>query len=241
MLSTPHYSKKLLSILTFQRRKATILLKGGSAPIFHNKVGNEVRGRQYKVTPAPVREADSLLEEVALEFKGKALTWEQVATEVGAAVSRKTMWNTLKAALDYHKCLAYLKGWLDDKMMAKRVEYAEIMLSRYPLKEQWKRVRFSDELHSGFGPQGQLHIIRKPGVRYRQDCVQYGDKPAEKDEKRVYAWAAIWWNFKSDIHFYTVPSNHNGKMTMDVCINQILKPVVLPRIKRGDNFVLEED
>ena len=52
------------------------------------------------------------------------------------------MRNTLKAALNYHKCLACLKGWRDDKMIAKRVEYAEIMLSRYSLERAVEKSPF---------------------------------------------------------------------------------------------------
>ncbi len=46
------------------------------------------------------------------------------------------------------------------------------MLERYPNPEDWDHVRFSDEVHFGWGPQGKLRVIRKPGQRYCFDCVQ---------------------------------------------------------------------
>ena len=48
-------------------------------------------------------------------------------------------------------------------------------------------------------------------------------------------------NFKSDIYFYDVPGNSNGKMTHQVYIDSILEPVVKSWLNRGDDFVLEED
>ena len=115
------------------------------------------------------------------------------------------------------------------------------MLERYPEEEDWYRVRFSDEVHFGYGPEGQLRIIRKPGTRYRQDCIQHSDPPAEKDFKRLHAWAAVGWNFKSELIFCNVPTNTNGKMSMEIYINTILDPVVKPWIEQGDDFVMEED
>jgi hypothetical protein len=51
----------------------------------------------------------------------------------------------------------------------------------------------------------------------------------------------IRYDFKSELKFYKIPSNSNGKMTQKAYIEQILEPVVQPWIKRGDEFVLEED
>jgi hypothetical protein len=89
--------------------------------------------------------------------------------------------------------------------------------------------------------QGQLYVIRRPGERYSADCIQ--SKPSQKDtdKKRVYGWGSIGYNFKSELVFYDIPSNLNGKMTQKAYIKKILEPQVLPWITRGDDFVLEED
>jgi hypothetical protein len=102
------------------------------------------------------------------------------------------------------------------------------MLERYPRPKDWHHVRFSDEVHFGWGPQGKILIIRKPGMRYCQDCIQEEAQPAEKDRKRFHCWAAIGYNFKSLIHFYNVPGNTNGKMSQRIYIDSILEPIVKP-------------
>ena len=49
------------------------------------------------------------------------------------------------------------------------------------------------------------------------------------------------YNFKSNIIFYDVPGNKNGKLTHQVYIDSILEPVVKPWITAGEDLVLEED
>ncbi len=143
--------------------------------------------------------------------------------------------------LKYHKCLACQRGWQSPTSKKNRVQYAELMFARYPNLKGWDRVRFSDEVHFGWGPQHQLRIIRKPGERYFVDCIQHSDAPKPKDEKRFYCWATVGYDFKSDITFYEVPGNTNGKMSLKVYINQILEPVVKPWLLKKQDFVLEED
>jgi len=46
---------------------------------------------------------------------------------------------------------------------------------------------------------------------------------------------------KYTIHFYDVPGNINGKLTLKVYLEQILKPIVKPWIENHPRFVLEED
>ena len=57
----------------------------------------------------------------------------------------------------------------------------------------------------------------------------------------IVGWAAVEYNFKSDIIFYDVPGNKNGKLTHQVYINSILEPVVKAWIMAGEDFVLQED
>ena len=91
-----------------------------------------------------MREADQILQQSNLELEGKRYTWEQIATEVEAEVVGRTMHNILRKALDYEKCLACVKGWLDETPMERRIEYASVMKARYPKSEDLYRVRFSD-------------------------------------------------------------------------------------------------
>jgi hypothetical protein len=194
--------------------------------------------RPKAITFEKIKEMESILEKEG--FEGKVLTWEQIAMEVGLDLSWRTVKRTL-GTMDYHKCIACRKGWVNRATAEKRLEHAKIMLQQYPNPEDWHRIWFSDEVHFGFGPQGKLLIIRKPGLRYCQDCIQEADEPAEKDKKRFHCWAAVGWNFKSPIYFYEVPGNTNGKMSQQVYIDQILEPIVKPWLDTGHDFVLEED
>lgn len=49
------------------------------------------------------------------------------------------------------------------------------------------------------------------------------------------------YDFKSDIIFYDVPGNTNGKIFLQVHIDQILEPVIKPWLLAGHDFALEED
>ena len=102
-------------------------------------------------------------------------------------------------------------------------------------------MKFSDEVHFGYGPQDKLNIIRKPGEQYCPDFIQEKKEPEEKDKKRHHFLAMVGHNFKSDIHFYEVLGNTNRKMSQRVYIDQIFQPVVKPWIEAHHNFVLKED
>ena len=115
------------------------------------------------------------------------------------------------------------------------------MLERYPQLEDWYHIRFSDESHFGYGPEGQDYIKRKRGTRYNIKNILEKQQPAAKDQRRLYAWAAIGFNFKSNLHFYDVPSNTNGKLTLQVYRDCILEPVVKSWLQVGYDFILEED
>ena len=51
------------------------------------------------------------------------------------------------------------------------------MKERYPRSEDWYCVRFSDEIHFGYGPQGKLCIICKLDEQYCPDCIQEDKEP----------------------------------------------------------------
>lgn len=115
------------------------------------------------------------------------------------------------------------------------------MLAKYPLPEDWRKVRFSDEVHFGYGPEAVPRVLRRPWEKDCPDCVTERREPSVKQMKKVHAWGAIGYDFKSELIFYDNPSNGNGKMSQDLYLTIILKAVVLPWIEAGENFVLEED
>ena len=123
------------------------------------------------------------------------------------------------------------------------------MVMIYPKAEDWYNIRFSDECHFGYGSEGKYRIIRKPGERYCQKCIQEANpkgEPKDKDQKRVHCWAAVGWNFKSSLFWYEVPTNDNGKLSHKAYLEQILEPAIKPWLDQArsgqiDPFVLEED
>ena len=144
--------------------------------------------------------------------------------------------------------MLHAKTWCSADHAQKRVQWAKSALRKRPDPEDWYNIRFSDECHYGYGPQGRTYVIRKPGERYCPDCIQRpGPEPENDDEKRgKHTWAAVGWNFKSPLIFYDVPGNDNGAITMKVYRDEILEPVVKPwldDVKKGrcEPFVLEED
>ena len=84
-----------------------------------------------------------------------------------------------------------------------------------PRPEDWHDVHFSDESHFGFGDPGRTYISRRRGAReaYKPENLQEQREPNELDKKCLHVWGAVGYNFKSELVFYTVPSNRNGKIT----------------------------
>ena len=61
------------------------------------------------------------------------------------------------------------------------------------------------------------------------------------DRDRYYIWAVCGYDFKSELIFYEVPTNTNGKMSQQVYLDCILNGLVKEWLDRGDKFVMEED
>ena len=117
--------------------------------------------------------------------EGCNLKWMQLGFEAQVEASEATIRRAM-GILGYQKCLAGQRGWQSPASKKNRVRYAELMLARYPHPEGWDRVRFSVEIHLGWGPQHQLHIICKHEERYCVNCIQHSDAPKPKDEKRFH-------------------------------------------------------
>lgn len=227
----------------------------------------ERRGAPRLVSDEDLDSCEQLIRENG--FDGRTLSWESLAEHLqiggtgkrkGDLVSGKTIQRAM-ARRGWRHCKACTKHYLPEGTQKERIRRSLRGLALRPEKEDWRDVRFSDEVHFAYGPQGAIMILRKPGERYNEDCIQHneqppkkkrkakgGKKPAEGDEvgeepdiiPKLHAWAAIGYNFKSDLIWYDA-GNSNGKMTHDCYINQILKPVVVPWIEAGERFFLEED
>lgn len=158
-----------------------------------------------------------------------------LATKVGLECKGRTIQKAM-GTMDYHKCRACRKGWVNEKLAQRRVEYATVMLERYPEPKDWHRVRLRDEVHFGWGPSRETayhsSTWRKDTV---QACVQNARRTGPpRIKKRHHCWAAVGGSTisNSDIHFLQLsPGNPNGgKTSRQVYIDPILDPP--PIVKR---------
>ena len=53
------------------------------------------------------------------------------------------------------------------------------MYAKYPKPEDWENMRFSDEIHAGYSPEGHLWIALKTGTAMRDD-IQHRDPSPQK-------------------------------------------------------------
>ena len=190
------------------------------------------------IGPKKIWKMEQILETEGIE--ARAYTWEQLEFEVGLECSGRTAQRAM-GTMDYHKCIACTRGWVNEKTARDRMNWATVMPEKCPQPENWHRVRFSGEVHFGYGTQGKHRIIRKAGMRYGQDCIEQVHELTGKDKKRYHCCAAVGHSFRSDIHFCEVPGNTNGKMSQQVYINKILEPIVKPWLQAHQDFVSEED
>lgn len=93
--------------------------------------------------------------EVVLETESietRRFTSEQLGNEVGLDCSGRTVQRAM-GTMSYHKCTACRKGWVNERLAERRVQYASTMLQRYPEPKDWQRVKFSNEVYFGLGPE----------------------------------------------------------------------------------------
>ena len=225
-----------------ERTSGYAMLRGESSRRFHhNSVWPELRGRKKAIDWETLKRLEEIIENGGIQ--ARAMSWYQLAKEVGLVGSNRVHWHTIRNTmqdLEYHKCIACTRTWIAPHLRALRRTFARDKITTWTL-EDWKLVRFSDEVHFGLSPQRRLRIIRRPGQRYCFDCMQEGKEPEERVQKRFHCWAWVGWNYKSDLIFYEVPGNTNGKMSQRVYIDSILEPIVKPCLEMSERFVLEED
>jgi hypothetical protein len=215
------------------------MLKEGSRTLHNSPIRVEPRGRKPKITAKQLYALDNFLQTQG--FNGRRLGWLQLAEQVGiTGVCARTIAITLGNSFNYASCISCHVSWVLASAARNRLQFATNMLRKYPKAEDWYSVRFSDEVHFSLGPEGKVRVIRQPGERYCSDCIQEVNEPRDQHRNRIHYWAAVGYNFKSEIYFYTTKSR-NGKMTQQDYIEQILMKVVKPWLERGDDFALEED
>lgn len=191
------------------------------------------------------RDVDRVCQFMDTVDEASDLNWTELLDQFGFNVKPQTLKRRLqKRGYFIFKSVSF--NYIDEDLAEYRVRWCEIMLKRYPTKEAWYCVRWSDETHFGWGPQSQIHVLRKRGVgnRYKPRNIKQSesktDTKEEANAKRVHFWGAIGYNFKSNLIEYSVPSNNNGKMSQEVYINLILN-VEVAQWSQDTRWVLEED
>jgi hypothetical protein len=200
----------------------------------------ETRGRPEAISKEQRDRMEHIIEDYGQA--GHRLSWQALAHECSIEASTHTI-RKMMGTLNYRHCKSCKKGWVDERTAKNRVDFSKIMLDRYPDEDDWKQVRFSDEVHFGYA-QGidTPYVLCKPGQKTCTHCIQQDVPPDDKTQDKVHAWAAVGYDFKSPMVFYDA-GNSNGKMTHNCYVNQILDPIVKPWIHdaTSESFCLEED
>ena len=259
----------------------------------------ETRGRPMKISEAELAAMEAILWDS--RYEDVNLNWSGLAREAGVETecNARTLHRAM-GTLGYRRCLTLpgigvvsagdgtvaiaggvqsrgcARSWVHKKARERRVEYAERMLEAYPQPHNWRFVRFSCELHFGFGLDGKVRLIPKTGEKFCENCQPHQGQSAapqqqeqqlqlddslqgptlddtigdtteaataqssaaaasasttggwQRDVKRVHAWAAIGFGFKSELVFYdeSTSPNNNGVMSMQDYCDKILEPVV---------------
>jgi hypothetical protein len=205
----------------------------------------ETRGRPSKITEADQQKMESILWDE--QYENVNLNWSKLAKEAGLETecNARTLHRTM-GTMGYRRCMGCSRCWVHKKTREKRVEHAERMLETFAQPQDWHAVRFSGELHFGFGLDGKVRLLPKLGEKYCQGCT---DQPVAtawaRDIKRVHAWAAIGYDFKSELLFYdeSTSPNNSGVISMQDYCDKVLDGVVKTWIlaEGAQPFVLEED
>ncbi|KAF7561409.1 hypothetical protein G7046_g2742 [Stylonectria norvegica] len=204
----------------------------------------ETRGRPNKITEDDQQKMEMILWDE--RYEDLNLNWNGLAKEAKVEMdcNPRTLHRTM-GTLNYRKCLSCGRCWTHKKSREKRAEYSRRMLDVYPHPQDWRFIRFSGELHFGFGLDGKMRLLPRPGEKFCPGCSQLPDANWPRDVKKVHAWAVVGYDFKSELVFYEESTNPNctGVMTMSEYRDKVLQKVVKPWLTTlgPQAFILEED
>ncbi|KAI1313176.1 hypothetical protein F5Y03DRAFT_158484 [Xylaria venustula] len=241
----PITNEELFRHVGIARRTGYRILKDYARGVYDNPPPDETRGRPKALTDAQVSQIIAFLRSEGWE--ARTLPWKALCDAAGLNLPepQPSPW-TIRKHLQlrgWKKCPVCRRYWVDYDTAALREAFAREALGNHgPDFSYWSRIRYSDEIHFTYNPEGKVSLLRQSGERYNPDCIQFPQRPAETKDRQVClsAWAAIGWNFKSQLVWYTV-DNSNGAITLQAYRDQILEPVVKRWIDEGHDFMLEED
>lgn len=235
----PYSNRQLFKHFGVPESSGRRLVKSDFKILHNNNLHDETRGRKKLISDDDITKIERLLYDGGSE--ARKLPWTSIPAAAGVDFNGSA--RTIHRAVgdkDWRKCTTCIKGWVSEDYATQRVRAATQSLEKRLLPQDWEDVRFSNQTHFGFGPEGKQKVHHKPGERECPDCIQARSTPLKEDQPRCHAWAAMGYDFKSELIWYNA-SNKNGDLAMQAYIDQILEPVVKPWLDRGDQFVLEED
>ena len=129
-----YFKEDIFRTLNIIRRQGYQLLEdNASSRRLHNEPDHEdPRGHKPLISPEKIREMERILETEGIEVR--SYIWEQLGFEVGLECSRRTVKRAM-GTMDYHKCIACRRGWVNQKIAKDRITWASVMLERYPHPE----------------------------------------------------------------------------------------------------------
>jgi len=108
----------------------------------------EARGRKKKLSNEDLAVIERFIESEG--FDARTIQWGALLAAAGLDIDvcGETVRRAMKT-LDFRFCLACEKKWISLRAKERREEYTRTILERYPNKEDWYYVRFSNEKHFG--------------------------------------------------------------------------------------------
>ncbi|KAI0199079.1 hypothetical protein F4808DRAFT_434120 [Astrocystis sublimbata] len=228
------------------------LLREDARHIPNSPFLNETRGRKRYFTEAQIDQMVDFLEREAWE--SRTLPWQSLPQASGIEYpedAQQPDHKTVRRAINsrgWHKCQQCTKFWVQygaadrHEWLVRRETFAREMLNQLGGNpENYRHIRYSNELHFTFGYQGKFTVTRRAGERFCTDCFQHRTRTVESASRPpcLNAWVCIGHDFKSKLIFYNV-DNTNSALTMGAYRDQVLEPHVKKWLERGDHFVLED-
>lgn len=204
----------------------------------------ETRGRPTKISDADQHKMEQILWDE--RYESVNLNWAGLAKEAGVEMecNPRTLHRTM-GTLGYRRCLGCGRCWVHKKTRERRAEYARRMLDAYAQTPDWRFVRFSGELHFGFGLDGKMRLLPRSGEKLCTGCETQPDAAWPRDVKKIHAWGALGHGYKSELVFYEESTSPNctGVMTMPDYRDKVLDGPVKTWLENdgATTFVLEED
>ncbi len=133
-------------------------LSDNSSPrrLNNNPDREEYLGRKSLISPEKIRELEQVLETEGIE--ARFYIWDQLGFEGGLKFSRCKV-HRVMGTMDYHKCIALRREWMNEKTAKDRMNWATVMLDKYVHPEDGHLVRLSDKVQFGYGAKDKLNMI----------------------------------------------------------------------------------